>query len=276
MNVQFNNVSAGYFETLRIPIVRGRSFATTDTANAPRALVVNETMARRYWRGGDPVGRAVRVGPQTLTVVGVARDGRYGSLSAPPRPYMYFALSQMYRPTAVPHARISGAQRPVFEAIRRQIRALDADLPIYDTITMRDFLGQAVFVQRAAAMLLGIFGVLALLLAIVGLYGVMAYVVSQRTHEMGVRLALGATPRDLRRMVVGQGVGLALLGIAIGATAAFGRMRFARALLPGISPTDPATFLGISLLLAVVAFVAAAIPAARAARVDPVIALRYE
>lgn len=149
-------------------------------------------------------------------------------------------------------------------------------LPGRALITMRDFLGQAVFVQRVAAMLLGIFGVLALLLAIVGLYGVMAYVVSQRTHEMGVRLALGATPRDLRRMVVGQGVGLALLGIAIGATAAFGRMRFARALLPGISPTDPATFLGISLLLAVVAFVAAAIPAARAARVDPVIALRYE
>ncbi len=276
VTIAYNEVSDGYFETMRIPIVAGRSFSGRDTAGAPPVVIVNETMARRYWGGEDPVGRYMRVGKDRTQVVGVATDGKYRSFSERPTPYMYFPLSQSYRSEAMLHVRTAGPPDALFPAIRSAVRALDPDVPLYQAMTMHRSLEQAVFVQRIGATLLSIFGALALTLAAVGLYSVMSYAVSQRTHEMGIRLALGASPGELRRMVVASGMKVAGLGLAIGVAGAAAVSQLLTSLLHGVSPTDPLTFGAVLLTLGAVAFVAALGPARRASTVDPIVALRYE
>jgi predicted permease len=276
VNVTYNEVSDGYFETMRIPVVRGRAFTERDAADAPPVLIVNETMARRYWGKEDPVGRYVRVGKDRLQVVGIARDGKYRSLSERPTPYMYFPLAQSYRSGTTLHVRTAGAPDAIFPAIRDAMRELDPDLPLFQPMTMEQSMEQAVFAQRIGATLLSIFGVLALTLAAVGLYSVMSYAVSQRTHEMGIRLALGASPGELRQMVVKSGMTVAGIGLAIGAAGALGVSRLLTSLLNGVSPADPITFGVVLAVLAIVAFVAAFVPARRASSVDPIVALRYE
>jgi predicted permease len=274
--ITYNEVSDGYFDTLRIPIVGGRAFTERDVDGAPPAVIVNETMARRYWPDGDPVGRYITVGRDRVQVVGVAKDGKYRSLNENPRPYMYFPLAQRYRSAVKLHVRSNAETGAILNAIRRVFQDLDADLPITETMPISDHLEQAVFAQRIAATLLAIFGALALTLAAVGLYSVMAYAVSQRTHEMGIRLALGASPGELRRMVVSSGMKVAAIGLAVGAVGAAGVSRLLTSLLNGVSPTDPLTFGVVIATLAGVAFLAAFIPARRASAVDPIVALRYE
>jgi macrolide transport system ATP-binding/permease protein len=274
--IAYNEVSERYFETMRIPIVRGRSFTARDASDAPPVLIVNETMAQRYWKGADPVGRFIQAGKERLEVVGVARDGKYRSLTESPRPFMYFALPQAYRSAVRLHVRTTADAGATLAAIRAAMRELDPDLPVTETVTMQTHLEEAVFAQRIGATLLSIFGVLALTLAAVGLYSVMSYAVTQRTHEMGIRLALGASPGELRRMVVRSGMRVAALGLAIGAAGAAAVSQLLTSLLNGVSPTDPATFGAVVVLLAAIAFVAAAIPARRASAVDPLVALRYE
>jgi len=274
--ITYNNVSDGYFETLRIPIVRGRAFTQRDVAGSPRVAIVNETMARRYWRDGNPVGRHVASGGERIEVVGVARDGKYRSLNEAPRPYMYFPLPQTYRSDVKLHVRSNAETGAMLSAIREAFRELDADLPITETMPVSDHLKQAVFAQRIAATLLAIFGALALTLAAVGLYSVMAYAVSQRTHEMGIRLALGASPSALRRMVVTGGMKVAAIGLAIGALGAAAVSRLLTSLLNGVSPSDPLTFAVVVATLALVAFIAALVPARRASLVDPIVALRHD
>jgi predicted lysophospholipase L1 biosynthesis ABC-type transport system permease subunit len=233
-------------------------------------------MARRYWPDGNPVGRYVKSGGERIEIVGVAKDGKYRSLNEAPRPYMYFPLAQTYRSDVKLHVRSDEGTGAMIAAIREAFRELDADLPITETMPISDHLKQAVFAQRIAATLLAIFGVLALTLAAVGLYSVMAYAVSQRTHEMGIRLALGASPSELRRMVVTSGMKVAAIGLVIGALGAAAVSRLLTSLLNGVSPSDPLTFGVVLTMLALVAFVAALVPARRASLVDPMVALRYE
>jgi predicted permease len=272
----YNIVGPRYFETMRIPMMAGREFAPTDVRESAPVLVVNETMARRYWANRDAVGGRVRIGKDDYTVVGVARDIKYGQINEVPLPYMYLALDQNFASTAILHVRSAAMPAAMIGAIRDVVRTLDPNLPLFDARTVEEHMRTAVFAQRMAANLLGVMGILAVVLAAVGLYGVIAYAVSQRTQEMGIRLALGASPRDLLRMVLRQGLLVTSFGMAIGLVVAFAATGFMRSLLPGIQPRDPLTFVAVPLALLVIAIVAAVIPARRAGAVDPVVALRYE
>jgi predicted permease len=278
--INYITVGPGYFETLGIPVRQGREFTDADTAKAPWTIVINEAMARRYWQDGNALGRIVRFGGQTpAEVVGVVADSKYNAINERPVPQMFLSIIRNQSSTLRLFVRTSGDPGPLVADIRNAIRAIDPNLPVYDARTITEHMKGAVFAQRMAADLLGAMGVLALLLAAIGLYGVMAYAVSQRTQEMGIRLALGASPSALLHMVVGQGMKLTGVGLAIGlalALGAFGSIGAVRTLLPGISPLDPITFVVVPLALAAIAFVASFIPARRAGRVDPVVALRVD
>ncbi len=276
MTITYNTVGPRYFETMRIPMARGREFTAQDTHDAARVLIVNETMASQYWGAREAVGGRVRIGKEDYQVVGVARDIKYRQIAEKPRAIMYLPLEQNFLSAIVLHVRSAGAPGTVLASVRSTIRTLDPNLPIFDARTIEEHMQTAVFAQKMAANMLGAMGVLALLLAAIGLYGVIAYAVSQRTQEMGVRLALGALPGDLLRMVVSQGLKLTLTGLAIGVAVAFGAAGFLASLLPGVSPRDPLTFVAVPLMLLTIALIASWIPARRAGAVDPVVALRYE
>jgi predicted permease len=276
MSIVHNSVSPRYFETMRIPLVAGREFSPQDSTENERVLIVNETMARRYWSDRDAVGGQVRTGQRTYRVVGVARDIKYQSLNERSSSHMYFALEQNYASDVTLQVRVAGDAAGTLASIRETVRGLDATLPLADVRPVTEHMVTAVFAQKIGANLLGIVGGLALFLAAIGLYGVMSYAVGQRTRELGVRLALGAKPRDLLRMVVGQGLMLAAIGLGFGLVAAYGLTGLMRSLLPGITPHDPLTFVAVPVLLVAIALVAAWIPARRASTVDPVVALRHE
>jgi macrolide transport system ATP-binding/permease protein len=277
--INYSTVSAGYFETMGIAIRAGREYTDADTATSPRTIVINEAMARRYWPDGNALGKIVRFGPNASEVIGVVADAKYGSINERPLPQLFVPMARSEVSTLRLFVRTSGDPGPLVAEVRNAIRALDPNLPIYDARTLTEHMQGAVFAQRMAANLLGAMGVLALLLAAIGLYGVMAYAVSQRTQEMGIRLALGASPASLLNMIVGQGMKLTTIGLLIGlalALAAFGSIGAVRTLLPGISPLDPITFVAVPLLLAAIACLASWFPARRAGRVDPLVALRVD
>ena len=277
--VNYSTVGAGYFETMGIPVRQGREYTETDTAESPRVLVINEAMARRYWPEGHALGARVRMGANAWEVVGITADAKYNSINERPLPQLFIPMARSEVSTLRLFVRTTGDPSPLVAEVRNAIRALDAALPIYDARTLNEHMQVAVFAQRMAANLLGAMGILALLLAAIGLYGVMAYAVSQRTQELGIRLALGASPRSLLNMIVWQGMRLTVIGLVIGlalALAAFGSIGAVRTLLPGISPMDPITFVVVPLALAAVAFLATWIPGRRAGRVDPIVALRVD
>jgi macrolide transport system ATP-binding/permease protein len=277
--INYSTVSAGYFETMGIAIRAGREYTDADTATSPRTIVINEAMARRYWPDGNALGKIVRFGPNASEVIGIVADAKYGSINERPLPQLFVPMARSEVSTLRLFVRTSGDPGPLVAEVRNAIRALDPNLPIYDARTLTEHMQGAVFAQRMAANLLGAMGVLALLLAAIGLYGVMAYAVSQRTQEMGIRLALGASPASLLNMIVGQGMKLTTIGLLIGlalALAAFGSIGAVRTLLPGISPLDPITFVAVPLLLAAIACLASWFPARRAGRVDPLVALRVD
>ncbi len=277
MSIQWTAAGANYFETVGTPIVRGRGITAQDRDSAQRVVVVNETFARRYWPGLDPVGRRLRLGGQDWrTVVGVARDGKYNSLDEPAQPFMFLPFAQFYvaqpqlvvRTTTDPHALI--------EPLRGAFASLDPNAAFLDARTLAEAMGPSVFVQRTGAAMLGVFGALALVMAAVGIYGVMAYVVSQRTRELGIRVALGAARGDIVALVIGQATRLLGVGLAAGAVAALGVGLALRSLLLGVRAYDLPTFAVVLVVLAGVALLASWLPARRAARVDPVVALKYE
>jgi predicted permease len=274
--IVYNIVGPRYFSTMRIPMVSGREFTEQDARGAAPALVINETMAQRYWPGRDALGGRVRMGKEDYTVIGIASDIKYGQLNEAPQPFMYLALDQNFTSTAIVHVRSASPPASTLNAIREIVRTLDPNLPLFDARTVEEHMRTAVFAQRMGANLLGVMGILAVVLAAVGLYGVIAYAVSQRTQEMGIRLALGARPGDLLKMVLRQGMTITGIGLAVGLVLAFAVSGFMQALLPGIAPRDPLTFIAVPLGLLVIALVAALIPARRAGTVDPVVALRYE
>ena len=277
--INWNVVGADYFRVMRVPVMRGRAFTGLDRDGAPLVVVINEAFARRYWPGEDPIGKGISVtgaeGP-FRPVVGVVADGKYRSLAEDPLPYMYLPFGQQYRAWMTLHVRSAGDPGPVLARLRQEVQSLDPNLPIVNPTTLKEQIGIAVLPQRLAATLLSAFGVLAVLLAVIGLYGVMAYAVSQRTREFGIRTALGATWRDVVRQVVGEGLLLAGTGLVIGLAVAAAVTRFARAFLFDVSPLDPVAFGAVTLLLLGVTAVASYVPARRATRVDPMVALRYE
>jgi predicted permease len=276
-----HSVGPDHFRVLGIPLRRGRGFTARDRVGAPRVVAINETAARRFWPGQDPIGRRIRIGQGGLqdsaaTVIGVVGDVRYGAPEQDPIPAVYIAALQHGSPRTMVLIRAAADPVALAAAVRREVLALDSDLPIHDVRTLEDRMAAATSRTRFAALLLAVFAGVALLLAGVGIYGVIAYSVSQRTRELGVRMALGARRGDVVRLVVGQGAALAAAGIAIGLAAALALTRVLTGLLHGVTATDPATFAAISLLLAATAVAASLLPALRATRVDPLVALRSE
>lgn len=274
--VERNVVDVGYFEAMEIPILRGRAFAETDDQDAPPGMIVNETFIERFWPGQEPVGKQVRLGSTDYEVIGVAKDGKYFSVGEDPRPYFYRSLHRSYRGDIFIHVRTAGNPTAMLETIRREVEALDSTLPVSDLKTMEDSLGIAYLPARLAANVVTGFAALALVLAAIGLYAVIAYSVNQGVREIGIRMALGAKGGDVLGLVLRQGMVLTAVGLVLGLFAGWGLAQVMSAVLYGISPTDAVAIASASAILAGVAFLASFLPARRATRVDPMVALRID
>ncbi|HKP13109.1 MAG TPA: ABC transporter permease, partial [Blastocatellia bacterium] len=277
----FRFADEDYFKTLEIPLVAGRAFTEHDNETAPPVAIVSEGLARRYFNGQDAVGKRIKAGDlgekaPWATVVGVVKDIKHSGLDADPRPQLYVPYQQKLWGRLVVVARSNTDAAALFPAMREAVWAVDKDQPITSLRMMGDYLNDSVSQQRFNVVLLAAFAALALILASVGIYGVMSYTVTQRTHELGIRMALGARQGDVFRLVVMEGMKLALAGVGLGLAGAFAATRLMTSLLFGVSATDPLTFALISLVLTGVALLACFVPARRATRVDPMIALRYE
>jgi putative ABC transport system permease protein len=274
----FRIVNTRYFQAMQIPLRKGRVFTEQDAAGAPRVLIVNETMARRYWPNDDPIGKQVGNGAPNgwMPVVGVVGDVRHMSLAQEPDAEIYFPFGQSPQPALSLALRTSSDPLRFAPALRRAVLELDREQPVSRVAAMEQTLADSLAAKRFSTVLLGIFAVVALVLAAIGIYGVISFSVTRRTHEIGIRMALGARAADVLRMVVIEGTRLALIGVSIGLAAAFALTRLIGALLYGVKATDPLVFCAISLLLIAVAALASYLPARRAARVDPMVALRYE
>ena len=279
--VRHKEITPDYFRAMGIALTSGRYFNEADNDSGTMVVIINEALARRYFPSEDPIGKRLKFSkPEQddpwMTIVGVVKDEKQDGLGKEVRPEIYQSILQNGQSEMTMVVRTAGDPRQLVAAVREEIRRLDKDLPPFDVKTMNDMLYESVARERFTTLLLTIFGAMALLLASVGIYGVMSYSVTQRTHEIGVRMALGAGSADVLRLVVGQGMKLAVIGVLIGLIAAFALTRLMSGLLYDVSATDAITFAAISLLLASVALVACYIPARRAMRVDPMIALRYE
>jgi len=276
MNLYRNVISPGYFNLLRIPLVEGRDFTTQDDEKSALVMIVSQAFVRKYFGAGEAIGRKVYGWGKWFTVVGVAHDSKYHSPSERTEPYIYVAFRQIYRADMdiALYARSAGSANQAIAAMRHEVQSLDPGLDVYDAMALRDFIQASLFPQKVAASLLAVLGAVALMLASIGLYSVMAYAISQRTHEIGIRMALGARPADVRRMMVRQGMEMTAGGLAVGVAAAFAVTRAAAGLLVQVSPTDPTIFAGATLFLAAVALVASYVPAWRATKIDPNQALR--
>jgi macrolide transport system ATP-binding/permease protein len=280
--VQVHPVGPGYFRTLGIPIERGRDFTADDDEDAPDVVVINKTMADRFWKGQDALGKRFKFfgDEEFRTVIGVARDAKYNGLAEDPTPFIYQPITQAYTPVATILVRATGPAAGLAAPVRAEIAQLDNRLTVLNVQTLGDQVSQALGPQRVMVTLLGTFGILALGLAAIGLYGVASYSVTQRTREIGVRVALGASRGNVVGLVLGQGMALIAVGLAVGFAIGLGVVLLAEQqignLLVGVRPFDPVTFVGTGLLLAVVAGLATWLPARCAASIDPLVALRYE
>jgi putative ABC transport system permease protein len=275
-------ITPNYFQTMRIPVREGRAFDARDRADAPPVCIVNENFARRHFGGESAIGRRITTDEtpdeRPREIVGIVGDVRHGGLEMETSPEYYVPLAQRPVPRVTLMARAAGGgdATALVPSLRGIIRQVDKEIPLYRIHTMDELLSESVARRRFSMMLLGGFALVALLLAGLGIYGVMSYSVAQRTHEIGIRMALGAQARDVLRMVIGQGMLLAGAGVALGLAAAFLLTRVMASLLYGVSATDPITFGGVAAVLSVVALVSCYLPARRATKVDPMVALRYE
>jgi predicted permease len=280
LGVHHASVSPGYFDVLKMPLLAGRDFKAEDNPNAPRVMIVNESFARRFFDGRDPVGRRVQIYGQPFTIVGMVKDSKYLSLSEAPQPYFYMSFDQVHYGSGENgvafYARTDRDASGFLPVLRREMSAIDPNSAGLTAMALSDYISAAWFGPRLASLFLGVLGVIAMLLAGVGLYGVMAYSVSQRTREIGIRMALGARHEGVLRMVMGQGLLLALLGIAAGLAIFLAATPQLAPLLYRVSPRDPVSIAGAALFLIAVAVLASLFPALRATRVDPIIALRQE
>ena len=268
-----------YFRTIGAPLLKGRDFTLRDNEAAPAVAIINLAMARRYWPGKDPLGERIVVSGETnpREIVGMVKDVKQGEWTGEPNAEMYLPHLQAAQPRGLALViRTTGDPLQLVTAVENQVWAIDKNLPVAEVRTMNEVISEGVEQQRFNMLLLAVFASVALILAVVGIYGVMSDSVASRTHELGIRLALGAQAGDVLRMIVGQGMALALIGIAIGLAGAYWLTQFMASLLYEVSPTDSLTFVAIPILLAVVVLAACLVPARRATKVDPLIALRYE
>ncbi|HWO01339.1 MAG TPA: FtsX-like permease family protein, partial [Blastocatellia bacterium] len=276
ISVGFNIVGDDYFKTMGIPVLRGLEFKAEDSTSG---VVINETLASRAWPAEDPIGKHLSLngikGPYE-DVVGVVKDAKYGTLGEQARPFIYQRLRQNYESKMTLVVRTTGEPLDIADAVRGQVYGLNPNLPVASVQTLASQVSLSLYPARLTAGLLGVFGLLALALAGVGIYGVVAYSVSSRTHELGVRMALGADSRDLLRLVLGEGLVIVSIGLSIGLVLAFIASRLISSFLYGVSPGDPLTYLAISLLLVGLALGACFVPARRASKLDPMVALRHE
>jgi predicted permease len=275
---QTDNIAPDYFQTLAIPIVRGRQFGSSDREESQKVAVINQTASRRFWPNQDPIGKRFKFfgEPYVVQVVGVARDAKYGTLGEDPRPYIYLPLIQTPSPAMTLFFRSSGDPRIMLSSVRERVQALDRNLPLTNVWPIGEVISQALWGAKFAAGLLSIFAALAMILAAIGVYGVVAYSVGQRVREIGIRMALGARRQDILAMVIKQGSVSLIVGLALGLVAAFAVARTITTLLYGVSAGSPIPFALLPLLLALVGLVATYIPARRATRVNPISALRQE
>jgi len=271
--VEYNEVGPAYLSTMGIPLVSGREFTRADNETAPPVAIVNEAMAGQYWRGKDPVGSRLQAKGRWMRVVGVAKISKYGNLREPPKPFFYVPALQSSVGQNL-HIRTTLAPETMAKALAREVHALDANLAPGEVITMQEQVDRTTAVQRMAVGMLGVFGGLALLLAAIGLYGVMSHTVSQTTRELGLRMALGARTSDLLRLVMSHGVALTAGGVALGAGAALGLTRLMGSLLYKVSPRDPVVFGSALMVMTIASLAACFLPAWRATRTDPSRVLR--
>jgi predicted permease len=278
METQVANISPNYFQTMQIPIVKGRDFTLQDTKGSQRVVIVNETFVDHYWPNQEALGKQLNsdLTNEWFTVVGVVRNSKVNQLNENPLPFVYLPLYQVYRATMIINARVTGDPLAFGKTVEKTIHELNSDLVVFDITTLELREQIASFGQRIAGTFVGAFGLLALVLAAVGIYGVTAYTTRQRTHEIGIRMALGASKRDILRLVLGHGLRLTLLGLGLGLAVSFALTRYLSSLLLGVTSTDAVTFSSVAILLCAVALFACFIPARRAMRVDPMVALRYE
>jgi predicted permease len=279
----FNNVDSNYFATMRVPLLRGRVFTEFDDEKAPLVAIVNQSMADRFWPKQDPIGKRFTLnnpgGPtQVVQIVGLTATGKYAFIAEDATPFFYVPLKQNYTSTHALQIRSSVPPESLIKPVQNEIRALAPDLPIMDVNTMEDVVAgtNGLQVFQVGARAAGILGAIGLILATVGVYGVVSFGAVQRTREIGIRMALGGTPRDVLRLVLRQGIGMVIAGLGVGLLAAWGLTRLMGRLLIGVSPSDPLTYATVAIVLSGVALLACWIPARRATRVDPGIALRYE
>jgi macrolide transport system ATP-binding/permease protein len=278
MSCDFNQIGPDYFRVMNIPLLEGRDFGQSDTTSTPPVAIINQAAARRFWPDRSAIGRRVIVGrppyDQARIVVGVVKDSKYRRLTEEVRPAVFSPFFQSYRGDMTLHVRTTGESATMLAAVRREVQALDASLPLYNTRTLEEQKTRSLYTSRLAATLLTMFGVLALLLATVGLYGVMAYTVSRRTREIGIRLALGAQGHEVRRLVMVEGVTIVTIGLVLGLGGALAATRLAESFLYGVTPTDPIAYGSAALLLSAAALLANYVPTRQASRVDPLTAIR--
>jgi putative ABC transport system permease protein len=272
----------GYFRTMGIPIVKGRDFTDHDDMRSTRVLIVNEALARKYFPRGDALGKRIMPGYTTTgdyrqrEIIGIVADVKHGGLTSTPSPEFYYSQSQMPVSTMTLVVRAVGNPNALVAPIRREVHELDATAPVFAVRTAEEYLARSTAPTRFNTFLVGAFALVALVLTVVGLYGVVAYSVSQATRDIGIRMALGARRADVLRLVLGQGLTLTLGGVGVGLLAALALTRVMSSLLFGVAATDALTFGGVAALLLIVAVIACYVPARRATRVDPIIAIRYE
>jgi predicted permease len=276
MDIMRANVGPNYLRTLRIPLVAGRDFTPQDAAGSQSVVIVNQAFVDRFWPYEDALGKRLGLADDPLTVVGVAKNCNYQRLNEAPQPMIYLPLLQDFYHDAVIFARVSGNPAAFASALERTVHELNADLPLYNVMSFKSIIDLASTVERIAGTFVGVFGLLALVLAGVGIYGVVAYSTRQRSHEIGIRMALGAERADVFRLVLGQGLQLTLIGLGIGLVLSLAVTRFLHTWLFGVTATDLLTYAGVTLLLCLVALAACYLPARRATQVEPTVALRCE
>jgi putative ABC transport system permease protein len=278
----YNTISPDYFQTLGIPMLQGRVFTDADDQNTQFVAIVNDAMAKKYWPNEDPIGRYFKIGAEpghSIRVVGVAKDARYQGMTGPINPYFYVPVSQHFAVNtfAALQVRTAAAPESMIPEVERVIQSMAPDMPVFDVKTMTEALDtlNGLLIFQIGAVLAAALGILGLILALVGVYGVISFAASQRTHEIGVRMALGAQRWDVLKMIFGQGLVIVGIGLAVGLAAVLAASRVMGQFLI-VSATDPLTYITVSALLALVALLACYIPARRAMNVDPMVALRYE
>jgi len=273
-----NDISPNFFKTLRIPLLSGREFTDSDRKDTAQVAIVNEAMAKQFWPNENALGKRFHFFGETdlREVVGIVRNTVVNAIGEEPQPLAYLPLTQDFSPAVTMQVRTTGKPEPVIATVRSHVQSLDTNVALTNWNTIGELLDQGLWAPRMGAALLAVFGGVALILAVVGVYGVLSYSVTQQTSEIGIRMAMGATTSNVSRLVVKQGMRLAIMGLVLGLVVAFAAMRLLSSLLFGVSPHDPLIFGGVALILATAAVLACYIPARRAANMDPLAALRYE